>query len=120
MTRSLLTILCLMSVVGCAPASLLVQDGNDFIEMTQTRNIFESNVVSVGRCSNPTNNKCPEGTQKQVYVLTGPGWALAGSGIQTAGMLGGAALVRDGLVKSKSNVSQKNQTDVRASTVNPK
>jgi len=88
--------------------------------MTQTRNIFESNVVSVGRCSNPTNNKCPEGTQKQVYVLTGPGWALAGSGIQTAGMLGGAALVRDGLVKSKSNVSQKNQTDVRASTVNPK
>jgi len=31
-----------------------------------------------------------------------------------------ALIIRDGLTKSKSNIAQKNQTDIRASTVNPK
>lgn len=91
---------------ACAPVSHLIADGNEFIEVTQTRNAFDSNVVSVGRCSHPTNNKCPEGTPKQMYVMTGPGWALAGAGIQTAGMVGGAALIGDGLKKSKSTTNQ--------------
>lgn len=106
--------LCGVLVGGCAPTSQLIPDGNEFIEVTQTRHAFESNVVSVGRCPNPTNNKCPEGTPKQMYVMTGPGWALVGAGIQTAGIVGGAALVGDGLKKSKSttNVSgSQNQTN---------
>lgn len=38
--------------------------------------------------------------------MTGPGWALAGAGIQTAGMAGGAALIGDGLKKAKSTNTQ--------------
>lgn len=104
--RSSLVVACLLLLSACAPVTKLVADGNEFIEITQTRNVFESNVVSVGRCPNPTNNKCPEGTPKQMYVQTGPGWALAGAGIQTAGIVGGAALVGDGLKKSKSTTNQ--------------
>lgn len=104
MTRYLLATMLLLS--ACAPITHLIPDGSEFIELTQTRHILESNVVSVGRCPHPTNNKCPEGTAKQMYVMTGPGWALAGSGIQTAGMVGGAALIGDGLKKSKSTTTQ--------------
>jgi len=93
-------------LAACAPHTQLIQDGREFIEVTQTRNAFDSNVVSVGRCPNPTNNKCPEGTLKQMYVMTGPGWALVGAGIQTAGIVGGAALIGDGLKKSKSTTTQ--------------
>ncbi len=99
-------VLILLTVSACAPTSKLIADGNEFIEMTQTRHAFDSNVVSVGRCQHPVNNKCPEGTPKQMYVMTGPGWALAGAGIQTAGMAGGAALIGDGLKKAKSTNTQ--------------
>jgi hypothetical protein len=93
-------------LAACAPVTTLVPDGKEFIEFTQTRHVFESNVLSVGRCPNPSNNTCPEGTRKDMYVQTGPGWALVGAGIQTAGIVGGAALVGDGLKKSKSTNTQ--------------
>lgn len=115
-------VLCIAFITGCAPSSLLIADGNGFIELTQTNHLWQANVVSVGHCDKPTNNKCPEGTPKELVVMTGPGPGMAGAALQTAGTLGGGALVRDGLIKGKSttNVKQRNQTDVRASTVNPK
>ena len=103
-------VLCIAFIAGCAPSSLLIADGNGFIELTQTNHLWQANVVSVGHCDKPTNNKCPEGTAKQVVVMTGPGPGMAGAGIQAAGMLGGAALVRDGLIKGKPKVNNSNTT----------
>jgi hypothetical protein len=99
--------MCLV-VSACAPSTILIPDGNGFIELTQTRHIWESNAVSVGHCESPEFSKCPKGTPKQVYVMTGPGPGMAGAGIQAAGMLGGAAIVRDGLIKGKPKVNNSN------------
>ena len=116
MKRLSLSALCLLSLSACAPSSILIPDGNGFIELTQTRHILENNGVSIGHCDVAENDKCPPGTPKHLYVTTGPGWALAGSTIQAAGMVGAGQLIGAGLAKSGSNVNQaqNNATSVAA------
>jgi hypothetical protein len=98
----------------------MVQHGNLKVQFTQTQNQWAENVVLVTTCEKLQNGFCPPDAPTQVLVVSGklPG-VVSGVG-QSMTTLGAAALVRDGLVKSKSTVKQSNQTDIRASTVNPK
>jgi hypothetical protein len=107
-------------LTGCATSSDMVQHGNLKVQFTQTQNQWAENVVLVTTCEKLQNGFCPPDAPTQVLVVSGklPG-VVSGVG-QSMATLGAAALVRDGLVKSKSTVKQSNQTDIRASTVNPK
>jgi len=61
----------------------------------------------------------PKGEVK-VMVISGKLPELMSGLKHDAVVLGSAFVIRDGLIKSKSSTTQRNQTDIRASTVNPK
>ncbi len=110
-------------IAGCAPSSEMVAHGTKKFLFTQTQNQWGENVVLVSECAKDLKyGACdPEGEIKMLVV----GGKLPGvvSGVASdAAVIGSAFVIRDGLIKGKSttNVRQKNQTDIRASTVNPK
>lgn len=109
-------------LVACAPSTDLVQHGNKYLQVTQTHNQWADNIVAVTPCDKLYNGFCPESAETNVVVMSGKLPGIVGAGLTSAAMLGSAAMVRDGLRGSKSNVIQKNsnRNDVRASTVNPK
>ena len=105
-------------VAGCAPHSEMIQHGNEKILFTQTQNIWADNVLLTTPCKTALRNgACDPDGPTQMTTATGKGAGVVGG---VSGGVVSALIIRDGLTKSKSNISQKNQTDIRASTVNPK
>ena len=105
-------------VAGCAPHSEMIQHGNEKILFTQTQNIWADNVLLTTPCKTALRNgACDPDGPTQMTTATGKGAGVVGG---VGGGVVSALIIRDGLTKSKSNISQKNQTDIRASTVNPK
>ena len=105
---------------GCSPMTQMVQHGNDWIQISQSANLWDSNAVVVTKCKELDNGFCPEGSPTEVVVMNGPMPGIAGAGVQGVAMLGSAAIIADGLKGGRTKVTQKNKTDIRASTVNPK
>lgn len=106
---------------GCSTHSEMVQHGSKKVLFTQTQNQWGENVILVTDCGTVlVNGTCDPDKPTQMLVVSGKLPGVVSGVVQSASTLGSAAIVRDGLVKSKSSVSQKNQTDIRASTVNPK
>jgi hypothetical protein len=107
---------------ACAPSTDLVQHGNEWVQVSQPYNLWGSNAVTVTRCGKLYNGFCPEGSPTETVIIAGPMPGLLGAGLTSAAVLGGSAIIADGLKGSKSSVTQKNsnRNDVRASTVNPK
>lgn len=111
----------LVFLSACAQSSETVQHGTVKYLFTQTQNQWADNVILVSLCEKElVNGSCQPTGDTKVIVTSGKMPGVVSGASQSMTTLGAAALVRDGLVKSKANVSQKNQTDVRASTVNPK
>ena len=111
-------------LAGCTPMTQLIQDGNGWVQVSQTENQWSSNAVKVTHCDVLANGFCPDGSPSYIVVMNGPLPGVVGAGISAVGMLGGAAIIADGLKgsASKTTVKQRNvnRNDVRASTVNPK
>jgi hypothetical protein len=112
--------LCLL-LAACATSIETVQHGTVKYLFTQTQNQWAENVILVSPCeSELVGGSCKPTGETKVLVVSGKLPAVVGGVGQSMTTLGAAAIVRDGLVKSKSSVKQSNTTDVRASTVNPK
>jgi hypothetical protein len=108
--------LCLL-LAACATSSETVQHGTVKYLFTQT----QTNGQKMSPCeSELVGGSCKPTGETKVLVVSGKLPAVVGGVGQSMTTLGAAAIVRDGLVKSKSSVKQSNTTDVRASTVNPK
>lgn len=108
--------LCILA--ACAPHSEMIQHGNEKILFTQTQNVWADNVLLTTPCKPLLRNgACDPDGPTQMTTATGKGAGVLGG---VGGGVVSALIIRDGLTKSKSNISQKNQTDIRASTVNPK
>ena len=105
-------------LAACAPHSEMIQHGNQKVLFTQTQNIWADNAILVTPCKVAlANGQCDPDGPTQITTATGKGAGVLGN---TAGGVASSLILRDGLIKSKSSISQKNQTDIRASTVNPK
>lgn len=123
MTLRILAALSTMAMLGgCANSMDLIQHGNEWVQVSQPYNLWGSNAVTVTRCDKLYNGFCPAGSPAETVVVAGPMPGLLGAGLTSAAILGGSAIIADGLKGSKSSVTQKNsnRNDVRASTVNPK
>ena len=108
----------MLLVSACAPASEMVQHGNQKILFTQTQNQWADNVILVTPCKAVlVNGQCDPDGPTQMSTASGK---LPGVVSGTGGAVTSALIIRDGIIKGKSNVTQRNQTDIRASTVNPK
>ncbi len=118
MTRSLLTILCLMGLVGCTTSSETVQHGTVKYLFTQTQNQWAENVVLVSPCEQDlVNGQCKPAGETKVLVISGKLPGVVGGAVHDAALVGSSFVIRDGLIKSKSNVSQSNAgTSIRSST----
>jgi hypothetical protein len=111
--------LCVL-LTGCATSSDMVQHGNLKVQFTQTQNQWAENVVLVTTCEKLQNGFCPPDAPTQVLVVSGKLPGVVSGATRDVANLGSSLVIRDGLIKSKSSVKQSNQTDIRASTVNPK
>ena len=105
----------MLLVSACAPSSEMIQHGNQKVLLTQTRNGWDDNAVLVTPCKNTLHNgTCdPEGDTR-IVIMSGKLPTLVGAGIQGVAMVGSAALVADGLKKSKSTTNvtgSQNQTN---------
>jgi hypothetical protein len=109
-------------VAGCAVQTETYQFGNDHIQLMQTQNLWNDNAVVYTDCPKLYNGFCPEGSPKQVVIMPGKLPGIVSSGVQAGAVLGGSAIIADGLRDSKTKVNMKNtnRNDVRASTVNPR
>ena len=109
-------------IAGCAPSSEMIQHGTKKILFTQTQNQWGENVVLVSECAKELKYGACDPENVHVMIVGGKLPGVVSGVASNATTLGSAALIRDGLVKSKgtTNVNQHNQTDIRASTVNPK
>jgi hypothetical protein len=109
-------------LVGCAAQTETYQFGNDYLQLFQTQNLWNDNAVVYTDCPKLYNGYCPEGSPKQVVIMPGKLPGLVAGGMQAGAVLGGSAIIADGLRDSKTKVNMKNtnRNDVRASTVNPK
>ena len=95
-----------LSVAACAPASEMVQHGNQKILFTQTQNQWADNVILVTPCKAAlVNGQCDPDGPTQVSTASGklPG-VVGGAG----GTVAGALILRDGLVKGKPRVNNSN------------
>lgn len=118
---ALVSVLLLFVVAGCAQSSETVRHGDTSFLLTQTQNQWAENVVLVSECEKDlVNGMCKPKGEVKVLVISGKLPELVGGLKHDAVSLGSAFVIRDGLIKSKANVKQNNQTDIRASTVNPK
>ena len=116
-----LWMLCAVLLTGCAQSSETVRHGDTSFLLTQTQNQWAENVVLVSECEKDlVNGMCKPKGEVKVLVISGKLPELVGGLKHDAVTLGSAFVIRDGLIKSKANVKQNNQTDIRASTVNPK
>ena len=113
-------IVCALLIAGCAPSSEMIQHGTKKILFTQTQNQWGENVVLVSECAKELKYGACDPEDVQVLVVGGKLPGVVSGVAANATTLGSAALIRDGLVKSKASVKQSNKTDIRASTVNPK
>lgn len=104
---------------GCTVSSEMVQHGASKYLLTQTQNQWADNMVLVSECETElVNGQCKPKGETKVVITSGKLPGVVSSAAHDAVVLGSSFAIRDGLVKSKA--TQHNQTDVRASTVNPK
>jgi hypothetical protein len=115
-----LAFIALSSITGCATQTDLIQHGNLKVQFTQTQNQWAENVVIVSKCDKLEKGYCPADSPTEILVVGGKLPGVVSGVASNATTLGSAALIRDGLIKGKASVKQSNQTDIRASTVNPK
>jgi hypothetical protein len=115
---ALFVLIAVIMLTGCTPHHEMIQHGNQKILFSQTQNVWTDNVLLVTPCKEKlANGQCDPDGPTQVTTATGKGAGIVGG---VGGGVVSALIIRDGLIKSKANVKQNNQTDIRASTVNPK
>ena len=106
---------------GCTVSSETVQHGTTKYLLTQTQNQWADNAVLVSECeAELVNGACKPKGETKIIITSGKLPGVVSGASQSMTTLGSAALVRDGLIRSQASVTQRNQIDVRASTVNPK
>ena len=119
MMRHALIVTFTLLLGGCAVSSERVQHGSTSFLITQTQNQWADNMVLISECeAELVNGVCKPKGETKVIVSSGKLPGVVSGVSQNVTTLGSAAIIRDGLVKGKTNITQRN--DVRASTVNPK
>ena len=88
-------------IAGCAPSSEMIQHGTKKILFTQTQNQWGENVVLVSECAKELKYGACDPEDVQVLVVGGKLPGVVSGVAANATTLGSAALIRDGLIKSK-------------------
>ena len=118
---ALFVLIAIIMLTGCAQSSETVRHGDTTFLLTQTQNQWAENAVLISECEKElANGVCKPKGEVKVMVISGKLPELMSGLKHDAVVLGSAFVIRDGLMKSKSSTTQRNQTDIRASTVNPK
>ncbi len=106
-------------VSGCATSSETVQHGTVKYLFTQTQNQWADNVILVSPCEPElVGGSCKPTGETKVLVVSGKLPGVVGGAVHDAAMVGSSFVIRDGLKKSKSNVSNSNTTNESISTKN--
>jgi hypothetical protein len=97
--KTLATLAALLLLSGCIPTTDMIQDGHDWIQLTQTHTLWGHNVVSQHRCNvdDKIGGYCPSAKYAQTELVQGPGPQIAGMVLNTAAIVTGTALLMHGL-----------------------
>jgi hypothetical protein len=93
-------VLCLM-LSACVPQTQMIQDGHEWVQLTQSYNIWGANVVKQTHCKQTElrDGFCyqPQGQNSSSVIAEAPGPKLVGAVLTSAAMVGSAGLLMNGL-----------------------
>ena len=115
--------LCVLLLAGCANKTIMIQDGNAWIQKTQEGGFFGQKVVHVKRClpDDRVNGFCREHGEYEPSHLglhEAPGMPLVSSLIGAGAIVGGTALLMHGLQTQAVSAASQIFPDTRISTFN--
>jgi hypothetical protein len=108
--KTIAAVLLVVLVAACAPQTIMVQHGNEFIQVTQTYGLFGTNVVERTKCAQGAlvNGFCPaeKSADYSHMYAEGPGKDLAKSVILGGAIVGGMMALRPNDSRMTQSVTQ--------------
>ena len=106
------TFLVSLTLAGCIPQTQMIQDGHEWIQLTQTYNFWGANVVKETHCRQTElkDGFCWKAGHQASTIVEAPGVRLTGAALSSAAMVSSAGLLMHGL--KNQPVSQPAQMQV--------
>lgn len=99
--KTLMSVCLVLMLAACVPQTQMIQDGHEWIQLTQSYNIWGANVVKETHCHQTElrDGFCyrPQGGNQRSTIMQAPGPWMAGYVLGAGALVASAGLIKSGM-----------------------